>query len=106
MIPTIKFSHRYYKMPRIMAGTRILTITSVNIKDIPEDFKDYDTAYGILQGSTTFYKLPEKGKVIVLFLFSPKERGGVWTTIRRHTPEKEKYYASLIGQEVNIEITE
>jgi hypothetical protein len=42
--------------------------------------------------------------VIVLFLIADDRR--TWTTIRRWTPQKEKYYRSIIGEEVKIEIAE
>jgi hypothetical protein len=40
----------------------------------------------------------------VLFLIA--DDGRTWTTIRRWTPQKEKYYRSIIGEEVKIEIAE
>lgn len=97
---TIKFSHRYTKMPADTSRTRLLQVFVCDRKDLGELFVNYDTAYS--EGS---YELP-KGKLIVLVLqsFNGRFFGDLWTTIRRFIPYKEKYYRSLLGQEVKIEI--
>lgn len=70
----------------------------VDIKELSQHFLDWDTSYAE-EGKTKHYDLP-KGKVLVLLIVS----GGmmIWTTIRRFTPEKERYYRSIVGQEVQI----
>ncbi len=106
---TIKFSNRYSKFPRILIGkngklsyfskTFLIEVLNVNLEDLSVPFIAYDTSYwNPIEGR---YKLPKKGKYMVLML---RTNGELWTTIRRWTPQKEKYYKSLIGQEVKIEI--
>lgn len=101
----IKFSYDYWKMPRSCHNyTRLLEVLIANTKDLHEEFVHYDTLYVDLEKfGLGNYKLP-KGKVLILLL----ESGGaiLWTTIRRWTPQKEKYYKGLRGQEVEIVINE
>ena len=98
----VKFSHWYFKFPQFrLDETYLLGVSICNLEDLPEYFIDYDTKYvkGLSGG---FYPLPEKGKYMILFFFSGSDE--LWTTIRRWTPRKEKYYKSLIGQRVEIEV--
>jgi hypothetical protein len=64
------------------------------------DNKEWEYPAGVLNRKSMFYPLP-KGKVIVLLLITYKY---VWTTIRRYIPYKEKYYRSLVGQDVKIKL--
>ena len=100
----IKFSHIYFKMPK---GDKadLIQIFVVDKKELSEIFLDYDTTYseytddnktGI--ATVGHYPLPN-GKLIVLLL---NTNGKVWTTIRRWTPEKEKYYRECIGETFEI----
>ncbi len=96
----IKFSHEYEKMPGDKIDTILLEVFITD--NISERFKIYDT---LIKGknpfySNSYYPLP-KGKVIVLLLYSDSQ---LWTTIRRWTLEKEKYYRRLRGEQVKIEI--
>ena len=96
--PVIKFSYRYEKMPdevEIIISW-LVGVSVCDIETLPDDFIDYDTDYG--KGN---YPLARKGKFMVLTIFT---NGYVWTTIRRYIPYKEKYYRSLIGQEIEIEV--
>ena len=99
---TIKFSHRYVKMPDDVTYTRILEVFIANKNDLYKGFVEYDT----LIDTTAYehYQLPP-GKLIVLLLQSAsKSSYSLWTTIRRWTQEKEKYYRGIRGQYVNIEV--
>lgn len=89
-------------MPLNFNETRLLQVFICDRKELGELFVNYDTAY-----NEGFYELP-KGKLIVLLLqslngviFDP-----LWTTIRRWTPQKEKYYREIIGKEVDIIVNE
>lgn len=93
---TIKFSHRYDKMPAgVEDKTNYLVGVSVcQIGELPILFADFDTKFG-----TGKYVLPT-GKVMVLTIFTVDAY--CWTTIRSWTPNKEAYYQNLIGNEVGI----
>jgi hypothetical protein len=115
-LPSIKFSHAYCKMPpcfwsREKHVTHLIGVSVIDdISKLPELFIKYDTAY-IPQGITDikevqYYKLPF-GKILLLVLFTVEEFEGIemtniWTTVRRWTPDKEKYYVGLIGKQVDI----
>lgn len=91
---TIKFSHKYKKMPPVLTGTYIKDIAIIDYKDLtPEEIKlDTETVDG------QFYELP-KTRLIWIKLWS---EFGEWGTLRRYTPEKYKYYRSHVGEEVRI----
>ena len=100
----IKFSHLYTKMPFDREKTQLLEVLIADKKELSKEFIRYDTH---IDGGRE-YNLPE-GKLIVLLLFSLQEDSmawELWTTVRRRTPEKEKYYRSLRGQNVEIVIEE
>lgn len=100
----IKFSHKYRKF-EIMEDKdfELLQILKVNYKDLTREFIDYDTFWceGTEYG---FYELP-KTDLLILFFKEPLTYR-LFTTIRRWTPEKEKYYKSKIGKSFKIEFTE
>ena len=80
------------------------SITSDKASKLPKEFLEYDTGYRTENG-VCYYPL-FKGKGIIITIFT-KDDGmhleNLWTTIRRWTPQKEKYYKSIIGEEVDIE---
>ena len=90
----IKFSHEYDKLPRTwkQQETWIVHASEVDLEKLPKDFLYYDTAY-TEHGLTGHYDLPKKGKFILLLLFQPPR--GLFTTLRRWTTEKWKYYKAL-----------
>ena len=96
----IKFSHQYEKMPDDvhLSTALLLEVLSANSVDLSEIFTLYDTK---IKGKEDFYKLP-RGKLLILLLLSGNR---LWTTIRRQTDEKEVYYRSLRGQQVEIVIS-
>jgi hypothetical protein len=100
---TIKFSHKYKKMPEHVAylQTYITDVEITRYSDLTEEFIKSDTEY-----AGGYYELP-KAKLLIIKLWTETINGGhKWQTIRRWTPEKETYYKSLKGQEVKIEIKE
>ncbi len=108
MTHKIKFSHRYMKMPDLEKTiTFLLEVVTIDQKELSSDFVDYDTSYFEGMGRELIkrnFSLP-KGKVLILILNSPYSfKANLWTTIRRYTPEKERYYKGLRGQEVKIVI--
>lgn len=98
----IKFSHIYHKMPKdLSAPTMLMAVFTADTKEFGELFVKWDTLILNDEEGVDFYDLP-KGKVLVLLLITIEQ---VWTTIRRWTPQKETYYRSLIGQDLEVEIT-
>lgn len=101
MKPKIKFSHEYYKMPANLNTARLLQVIIVEKSELSKEFIEYDTAYPLDKRvpweGNGHYELPE-GRMLLLLLQS----GWLWTTLRRWTPEKERYYKELTGQEIEI----
>jgi hypothetical protein len=109
MTVAIKFSHAYDKFPAGYYLSKLLDVLPVRLEDLSQEFLKYDT---FIEGDE-YYKLPKKGDYMILMLRSTArtdddgsvlEPSQLWTTIRRRTPEKEKYYRGLIGQVVNCKI--
>jgi lipopolysaccharide biosynthesis glycosyltransferase len=96
-IHTIKFSHRYTKMPD-RDRSILLQVFKTHYRDLSNVFIAYDTE---IRNSHDYHPLP-KTDLIVLFLIA--DDGKTWTTICRWIPQKEKCYRSITGQEVKIEI--
>ncbi len=102
----IKVSHQYEKMPFIQNGdkTVLLEVFNTRKEDLSYFFIDYDTK---VRGENVYYALPD-GELLVLFLRTSHYYPGlpdaytVWTTVRRRAPEKEAYYRSLRGQEIEV----
>jgi len=118
--PVIRFSHRYLKFPpKVEENTYILSDMHVcDRAELWPSFVDYDTIYFAGNGYRR-YPLP-RGKVIVLgFVRGPGVREEypprkitddkwmrvLFTTVRRWTEWKEKYYRSHLGDVFRVEIT-
>jgi hypothetical protein len=97
----IKFSHRYVKLPFGEEKAVLLGVEKRKIEELPADFIDYDTEYYRESMTSLYYQLPEKGDFLILFFWAKQ----VFTTIRRWTPEKEKYYRSMVGKTFKIEVS-
>jgi hypothetical protein len=109
---TIKFSHFYKKMPRDYKLSKLLDVFNIKLEELSEYFLKYDTTYEerIDDGVNSIsqeerYPLPNKGDYMILLLQAGSGRGQIWTTIRRRTDDKEKYYRGHIGEIVNCEVT-
>ncbi|MBI2135733.1 hypothetical protein HYU06_01540 [Candidatus Woesearchaeota archaeon] len=105
---TIKFSHRYFKMPINIETkvTYLLGIQKIHYNNLSKGFIDFDTLYNDKEGNLFYYKLP-KTDLLILTLFSDSDQSPrIWTTVRRWAPQKEEYYKNLVGQEVKILIEE
>lgn len=99
-IPEIKFSHFYKKMPAGVTTFCESFVCGVEVKhynNLTPDFIKQDTEY---EGG--FYQLP-KANLLIITIFT---EGVKWTTVRRWTEEKEKYYRGILGKEVKIIIDE
>lgn len=95
----ILFSQQYTKMPDDPSPSTLLEVFVVDRVDLCNEFVEYDTR--ITDGGN--YKLVH-GKLLVLLL---KTRGNdLWTTIRRCTSCKLRYYRKIRGSVVNIVVEE
>ncbi len=86
---TINFSHRYKKL-NVLDETEtavLLQVFETDFSNLSSSFISYDTDDGL-------YKLPKKGMCLVL-LFQGKK--GIFTTVRRSTEEKARYYKCFIN---------
>ena len=102
MMNTIKFSHRYTKLPDTISSgddVTLLEVLNSRFQDLHQSFIRYDTT----TDTGELYPLPKTGSCLVLiFLF----QGVIFTTVRRQTPEKERYYRGLRGKVLRLEIME
>ena len=96
---TIKFSSAYEKMPPTTNNTRLMAVLKVKRAQLSFQFLDWDTKFVDKPGN---FPLPAGQEFLVLLLLT---EGQLWTTIRAAwPPEKEDYYRSHVGEQVNIEI--
>jgi len=109
MTPIIKFSHVYTKLTVAYQShnffkepkkAKLLGVFPIDLEDVHFDFREYDTTFHE-QGLIDRYPLPDKGKFLLLIFMGTH---GIFTTIRRHTPEKEKYYKGLIEAIFEVKI--
>jgi hypothetical protein len=99
-------------MPEDIIGNSKATLLEVlfvgSKEELSKEFINYDTEYHQWNHfekriDINHFPLP-KGALIVLILMinKPGANPFLFTTIQRHTPEKEKYYRELRGQTVDI----
>lgn len=103
MINTIKFSHEYSKLHGQTSATllTVKTINLVNGKDSEDnDLIEYDTTY--YDGNKMYYPLEDGVYLLLVFLGN---KNIPFTTIRRWTPEKNRYYCEQIHKDFLIERT-
>lgn len=89
----IKFSHDYNKLEGAKFA-RLLQVVPVKLEDLSPEFLAYDTDNGRFQ-------LPKQGDYLML-LFNHEGTWSLFTTIRRNTPEKLRYYQATVGEEFEI----
>ena len=95
----IKFSHDYDKITGTKEA-RLLEVLNINLQNLSEDFIKYDTG--------EIYTLPRKGDYMMLIFQKINSqpysrRCDLFTTLRRRTDEKEKYYRKAIGRVFQLE---
>ena len=99
---SIKFSYPFPKLygedGRPITRCRLLLVQPIELSDLPAELIAYDTAQGA-------YPLPKKGSYLLLLFLKP---GSIhtFTTLRRNTPEKERYYRSQVGEVFHLLLTE
>ena len=104
-MPEIKFSHDYPKL-HAQKAARLLCVELRNRSELPEDFIEYDTVFiqeeGTFPGNRTgHYELPSGRLLVLVFLGNNLFP---FTTVRRWTKEKERYYRNLVGTVMGIKI--
>ena len=102
----IKFSHEYCKLPTdFQDGAILFAVFRTHYNKLGEDFITYDTNYPTDDGHggphIANYKLPKTDLLVLLFATPCLD---IFTTIRRWTPQKEKYYRLAIGEEFEVVI--
>jgi len=101
---SIKFSHLYRKLldesNDMVEGAYLLEVLVVELAELSAAFLDYDTDGGR-------FALPKRGKYMMLIFKKPHEDHvcayHLFTTLRRWTAEKERYYRGLIGKPIDVE---
>lgn len=88
-------------MPTSVTESRLLQVRDIELSELSTEFLNYDT----LTESGEKYPLPKTGEYLLLFLYD-ENACELWTTIRRSTPDKRKYYKSLTGQLLKIKWVE
>jgi hypothetical protein len=108
IMKSIKFSHRYTKLPgRVQHGSivRLIEVLNSRFEDLHPAFTDYDTAVI----NDIDYPLPKKGNCLVLLFIGDGitwDAAELFTTVRRATPGKEMYYKKQRGEQMIVEIVE
>lgn len=90
----IKFSHNYKKLRGLKNGDKVklLQVIDVKLEHLSNSFLMYDTG-GV-------YKLPKRGNYLMLIF--EKGLGDIFTTLRRWTDTKAKYYRTMEGRFLEI----
>jgi len=91
----ISFSHEYPKLHGQKSAI-LLAVEFCGRSDLTEKFIEYDTAY--LGGN---YPLPPAKYLVLVFL---GDEMIPFTTVRRWTEEKFRYYYNSIGKVFNMEV--
>jgi hypothetical protein len=97
----IKFSHHYVKLNKIDTSrpVTLVQLFHTNTLALSDEFVEYDTVYW--DGVEKKHYPLEKG-MPVLFLLFVDFNGTLFSTVRRSTPEKEKYYLGKIGMTFDV----
>ena len=90
----IKFSHNYLKMPDGIDEVKLLQVFKIHYDELSEEFIEYDVRY-IANCGVEHYKLPKTDLLVLLFQTYDRQ---MFTTIRRWTLQKEKYYRESMGE--------
>jgi len=109
----IKFSHFYLKFgDKITNGSEVILVgvQRVFLQNLTKQFLDTDTAYLKKDGTIGYYELPKTGEYLHL-TFRTEGKGEyaiMWefSTLRRLTPEKGKYYSAALGETFKVAINE
>ena len=101
--PIIRFSHQYPKLPEGIKSAVLLAVQETTKEHLPKSFLIYDSGY-YENGELKFYPIPPGQVLFLCFWHEPTEE--LFPTVRRWTPEKARYYRSLVGEEFEVVIDE
>lgn len=91
----INFNHSYEKLNVCGDKAWLLQILRIHYNELSKDMKMYDTKwYGI--NTVGYYTIPKTD--LILLIFQSIDTHSIFTTIRRWTPNKFKYYKSKEGE--------
>jgi hypothetical protein len=100
-VKEIKFSHDYPKL-HYQKTARLLTIEIRHRDDLTDKFVEYDTIYPVSctvgvysEEKEAYYPLPKNKYIILVFI---GDELIPFTTVRRYTEERYRYYNSEIGK--------
>jgi len=105
---SIKFSHHYVKMPHNVKNNsmvKLIEVLNSRFDDLHESFIEYD----VRTTNGDVYPLPKKGDCLVLLFLGAGlewDTSELFTTVRRSTPDKERYYKGLCGKELIVNISD
>lgn len=97
--PIIKFSRKFAKI-RGVREAKLLAVLPVTLESLPIDFLEYDTDGGLYE------RLPPRGAYLMLIFSKGDSRENLFTTLRRETDEKRRYYKNQIGKKFEVEVVE
>ena len=96
--PVINFSHHYPKL-HAQERARLIRVVISDVKALPRSFVHYDTVYldrdGLFPQTEKYYALPESGNVLILYFVGNQLIP--FSTVRRWTAEKERWYTGMIN---------
>lgn len=75
----------------------MLQVIRLDLSDATQELRDYDTDFSA-------YPLPTQGAYLLLLFMKPNG-GGLFTSLRRETPDKLEYYQSQQGNWFEVEIS-
>lgn len=88
----IKFCHDYFKKPE---DGVLIQVFKTHFKELSDNFIVYDACFENAAGNNDLYQLPRTDLIVLVFL---RRNNTLYTTVRRWTPEKEKYYRAKVGE--------
>ena len=88
----IKFSHRYDKLLEMASTPTLIQVLKIHYNDLSEYMLRYDAT---ISDSDEMYPVPKCELILLIFQSS---KNMIFTTIRRYTPEKFRYYKDAEGE--------
>jgi hypothetical protein len=96
----IKFSHRYDKLVGMATTPRLIQALKIHYEELSEWIINYDAR---IYESDDCYPIPRDYLILLIF---QSDTNMIFTTIRRFTPSKWKYYEKAVGELFEVEYVE